>query len=427
MLQNLKVDIIYHLTNSDFEMEFNMCGCCRMRLLSDKTADRKSLIAALSRAVSRSRIIIACGPLFSAEGLIATVATAIGSKTVAVDNAAYGINGDEVINIIAGSTPLVTAEGYFGGCIIESGPQTIILLTENRAFRKSIMQTLIHPYIEEMSMIPVKEKSAPAPEPQAVEEKAEETEAPEPTAEGNFEPASVEIIEETLPDQEEIYDEAEEVIEQQTEDTAEAQTEEPEEVEVPEEDAEAESDTAEVVEEEEPQAEDSEEEAEPAEETETEDTESKPEGIPQERVTAEYIIDSPSEEKAEEKEIPFVFDDEKENSQIKDLSDKMADAYGTMYIEPERPKHSHTDKYAASYTPTEENDSFLSDSDYSLVGGRTRREKSINIPIIILTVILLIIVGLLGYFLIVVPKMQGISTVEYLRDVLGTVDNTVYL
>lgn len=161
MVQNLKVDIIYHLTASDFEMEFNLCGCCRMRLLSDKTTDKKSFIKALARGVARSRVIIACGPLFNSDGLISTVATAIGSGLTLCDNKTYGINGDEPIHIMNGSTPLVTPNGYFGGCIIESGPQTIILLTENKAFRKAIMQNLIHPYIEEISYIPT--KSAPMP------------------------------------------------------------------------------------------------------------------------------------------------------------------------------------------------------------------------------------------------------------------------
>lgn len=156
MVQNLKVDIIYHLTASDFEMEFNLCGCCRMRLLSDKTTDKKSFVKALARDVARSRVIMVCGPLFGADGIISTVATAIGNGTAVCDNKTYGINGNEQIHIINGSTPLVTPDGYFGGCIIESGPQTIILLTENKAFRKSIMQNLIHPYIEEISFIPSK-------------------------------------------------------------------------------------------------------------------------------------------------------------------------------------------------------------------------------------------------------------------------------
>lgn len=174
MVQNLKVDIIYHLTPSDFEMEFNLCGCCRMRLLNDKTTDKKSFIRALARDVARSRIIIACGPLFGADGLISIVATAIGNSTTICDNKTYGINGNEKIHIINGSTPLVTPDGYFGGCIIESGPQTIILLTENKAFRKNIMQNLIHPYVEETSYIPTKIApiTAHATEPEAVFETA---------------------------------------------------------------------------------------------------------------------------------------------------------------------------------------------------------------------------------------------------------------
>lgn len=173
MVQNLKVDVIYHLTASDFEMEFNLCGCCRMRLLNDKTTDKKSFIKSLARAVARSRVIIACGPLFGADGLISTVATAIGNGTAICNNKTYGINGDEQIRIINGSTPLVTPDGYFGGCIIESGPQTIILLTENRAFRKSIMQNLIHPYIEEISYIPT--KASPVTDPPAEPEPIFET------------------------------------------------------------------------------------------------------------------------------------------------------------------------------------------------------------------------------------------------------------
>lgn len=163
MVQNLRVDIIYHMSPSDFEMEFNLSGCCRMRLLSDKTTDKKSFVKALARDVSRSRVIIACGPLFGVDGLINTVATAIGNGTAVCNNKTYGINGDETIHIINGSTPLVTTDGYFCGCIIESGPQTIILLTENKTFRKSVMQTLIHPYIEEISYIPSNNSSPVAP------------------------------------------------------------------------------------------------------------------------------------------------------------------------------------------------------------------------------------------------------------------------
>ncbi len=163
MAENLRVDIIYHRMASDFEMEFNLGGCCRMRTLTDKTTDAKGFIKALARGVDRSRVIICCGPLFGSDSIIRLVGAAIGCGTTVCDNKTYGISGDDEIKIIKGSTPLVTSGGYFGGCIIESGPQAIILLTENKAFRKSIMQTLIHPYVEEISYIPTKKVFADVP------------------------------------------------------------------------------------------------------------------------------------------------------------------------------------------------------------------------------------------------------------------------
>lgn len=165
-MQNLKLDIIYHQSPSDFEMEFNLRANCPVRLLTDKTNDRKEFVKALARDVARSRVIVCCGPLFGNDGLINTIAKAIGAGTAACDSKTYGINSQENIHIINGSTPLVTPDGYFGGCIIESGPQTIILLTENKSFRKAIMKNLIHPYLVEISYIapPVSPLSATATE-----------------------------------------------------------------------------------------------------------------------------------------------------------------------------------------------------------------------------------------------------------------------
>ncbi len=160
MLANMKVDIIYYKSNSDFEMEFNLCGCCRMRLLTDKSPDRKTMVHSLARAVSRSRIIMIVGSLFGETGAIPTVSEAIGSGLSAIDNKAYGIKSEEEIKIISGSTPLVSPNGIFGGCIIESGPQTLILISDNKTVRKEIMHTLIHPYIEELYANELLEKNS---------------------------------------------------------------------------------------------------------------------------------------------------------------------------------------------------------------------------------------------------------------------------
>ena len=150
MFQNIKVDIIYYNTATDFEMEFNLSGCCRMRLLTDKSPDRKTLVNHLVRAVSRSRVIMITGALFGEEGLIKTCSQAINRSLENLDTKKYSISGEEEIEILKDSIPLVSSDGIFGGCIIEQGPQTLILLSENKDIRKNIMQNLIHPYIKEV-------------------------------------------------------------------------------------------------------------------------------------------------------------------------------------------------------------------------------------------------------------------------------------
>ena len=150
MLYNLRSDIIYYKSGSDFELEFNLCGCCRMRLLTDKPSNKKIFVHSLARAVSRSRVILIAGPLFGEDNTIEIVSQALGTTTEVVNNAAYNIASDDEIEIIKGSLPLVSEDGSFGGCIIESGPQTMILLTDNKTLRKSIMANLIHPYISEL-------------------------------------------------------------------------------------------------------------------------------------------------------------------------------------------------------------------------------------------------------------------------------------
>ncbi len=187
MLQNLKVDIIYHLVPSDFEMEFNLGGCCRMRLLTEKTQDRKSFVNSLAKSVDRSQVIIICGPLFSESGLISTVASAIGKSLSVVDTAKFSINSSEEIRIIDGSVPLVSKDGYFGGCVIESGPQSIILLTENKMLRKSIMKNLIHPYIEELSIAPQNRQAASAADQQYITNDTAKLPVEEPHDEENGE------------------------------------------------------------------------------------------------------------------------------------------------------------------------------------------------------------------------------------------------
>ena len=165
MFHNIKADIIYYKTATDFELEFNLCGCCRMRLLSDKMQDKKSFVHSLARAVSRSSVILVAGPLLGEDGTVKTVTEALNTSTETVDKTEYAITDQGEIQIIKNSTPLVTPQGDFGGCIIESGPQTMILLTDDKQIRKTIMKDLIHPYIEELYNAESATKETPAEEP----------------------------------------------------------------------------------------------------------------------------------------------------------------------------------------------------------------------------------------------------------------------
>lgn len=177
MLYNLRSDIIYYKSGSDFELEFNLCGCCRMRLLTDKPSNKKTFVHSLARAVSRSRVILIAGPLFGEDNTIDIVAQALGTTTEAVNNSAYNIASDDEIQIIKGGLPLVSEDGSFGGCIIESGPQTMILLTDNKTLRKSIMSNLIHPYIAELYASEMQGNAKPTTAPEqtvdALEEKVD--------------------------------------------------------------------------------------------------------------------------------------------------------------------------------------------------------------------------------------------------------------
>ena len=159
MLQNLKVDIIYFKTATDFEMEFNLCGCCRIRLLTEKAPDKKTLGASLARAVSRSKIIFVVGDLFGNDGIISLISGAIGTQLSEIDNTKYGILHDDIIKIPNGSLPLVSPNGVFGGCLIVNGQQTMVLLSNSKNTRKAVMQTLVHPYVTELAI------SKPTPSP----------------------------------------------------------------------------------------------------------------------------------------------------------------------------------------------------------------------------------------------------------------------
>lgn len=164
MLESLKIDIIYYGTPSDFEMEFNLGGCARCRILNASTSSAKETVKALATAVGRSRVILITGPLFGNQALLSLIPRAVGLPCEPVDKAAFSISSTGDIEIPQGAMPLVDSNGVFGGCILESGPQSIILLTENKSLRNRLMNSLIHSYITSLSRTPDTENDLIRPE-----------------------------------------------------------------------------------------------------------------------------------------------------------------------------------------------------------------------------------------------------------------------
>ncbi len=149
MAAPIKADIIYYATASDFELEFNLCGCCTMRLLSDKPKESAAFVRSLSRAVSRSQVVFAIGNAEGENAILPDLCTAIGYELNETDLSAFGIEKSALLP--NGAIPLVSSAGELGGCVIECGPQAIIVLFEERETRKTICRELVHGYIRELA------------------------------------------------------------------------------------------------------------------------------------------------------------------------------------------------------------------------------------------------------------------------------------
>lgn len=173
MVQSIKTEVIYYGMDGDFEFEFNLCGCCQMRMLKESVNDNASLLKALQRGIIRSRVIIIVGNILGESGTISLVSKAIGYACETLDTDIYEINSDKPITIIKNSVPLITKNGTFGGCIIESGPQSMIFLSDDKKIRKEVMSSLVNSYITDLSRFPTQLQTDN--EIPAIEDKTEET------------------------------------------------------------------------------------------------------------------------------------------------------------------------------------------------------------------------------------------------------------
>ncbi len=166
-MASIKIDVIYYKTSSDFEFEFNLSGCAGIRLFKEKLESPKGLVTSLAKDVARSKVIIVVTDLDTQNSCVETLSKAIGLPVVSANKEEYNIISENDCHIFSGATPLVTKSGVFVGFICESGPQSIIVLTSNRALRHEIMDSYVHKYIFNVAQVEAynNKYTAPAPAP----------------------------------------------------------------------------------------------------------------------------------------------------------------------------------------------------------------------------------------------------------------------
>ncbi len=362
MIESLKIDIVYYGTPSDFEFEFNLGGCCRnARILNTKTTSQKEMVSALAKAVSRSRIIIVTGSLYGEANAVNTVARAISKNTAEVDRKRFSIKSSTEAVAIEGSLPLVTSDGTYGGCIIESGPQSIIVLSENKSIRNDIAEQLIYHYITSISRTPAENSMLDTvAEPTAATPAAPETEVPDTLIE--------------IPKAPDIELPADANTEELSEQSKEAEiavpvADEPEII-LPEPNNEAVSeydslmfDNSSIL------------------IPDEDDTSDEPEIIPViESVTAPYYTETENEN---EEEDPIVVESA--------TAEEAGIDYSLMFNDYETPSLK-----------------------------RKKRISGLTLSLIILFAVLLAVVGLIVYFAVYLPMQQGINPVEYVSDLFDS-------
>lgn len=149
MRNNLKLEIIYYKVNTNFELEFNLCGCYDMRLLTHTANNEKELLTSFATSMTRSQVAVITADFEAEKGIVSLISKAIGTKSVVINESSYGVITGDFKEIIDGSVPLIDSDGRLGGCIIEKGSQSLILLTDNRQVQKEILNSLLFPYIKD--------------------------------------------------------------------------------------------------------------------------------------------------------------------------------------------------------------------------------------------------------------------------------------
>ncbi len=114
---------------------------------SIKTDSAKEFLRTLAAALERSSVVIAIGPLSGKNGLINVMSKGLSLPMTEVDWAAMGVTPVADTLMPKGAVPLLNGEDIPVGMILESGNQSIIVLSDDENTRAEMLQSYIEPYI----------------------------------------------------------------------------------------------------------------------------------------------------------------------------------------------------------------------------------------------------------------------------------------
>ncbi len=147
---DVRIEIIYFKQDSDIKLEFGLSSDYPIRLLTNKASDEISFLKKLKTASLRSPIIITVGGFEEKDVYLPElVSKATNIEMTEVDYGKYKTENSGTIRLPEGALPIIHSDGTFNGCVIESGPQSIIMLPEDDKNRMNLLKELIVPYISE--------------------------------------------------------------------------------------------------------------------------------------------------------------------------------------------------------------------------------------------------------------------------------------
>ncbi|MBQ7288899.1 MAG: SpoIID/LytB domain-containing protein [Clostridia bacterium] len=147
MAGNIKLEIIYYKTEPDAMLEFGLQGNFAMRILSSRAQNAAEIIAALKKASVRNEFIVVVGG-FEDKEVVQVISRAIGREAVPVSQYTEAAQNEEIL-VPTDAIPLVAENDCLCGAVIESGYQSILLLSGEKQRRDMVLKPLLLPYLTE--------------------------------------------------------------------------------------------------------------------------------------------------------------------------------------------------------------------------------------------------------------------------------------